>query len=145
MKRIWRQRSVRAISLHCLTPACWCHRAGMSATSASIAAPSSAGSRRSHEASPTPSRGSPPRCVRPYLYIWNYDLKHVSIYSNDVSLKFEDKNVYLLELKIEILLVSFNTNLILTLNTMHLHITLIGMTRLNGTYCTFCRPTVCDF
>jgi len=60
-----RQHSVSAISLHCLTPACWCHRAGMSATSASIAAPSSAGSRRSHEASPTPSRGSPPRCVRP--------------------------------------------------------------------------------
>jgi len=60
-----RQRSVRAISLHCLTPACWCHGAGMSATSASIAAPSSAGSRRCHEASPTPSRGSPPRCVRP--------------------------------------------------------------------------------
>ena len=60
-----RQRSVRPISLHCLTPACWCHRTGMSAISASIAAPSSAGSRRSHAASPTPSRGSPPRCVRP--------------------------------------------------------------------------------
>jgi len=41
-------------------------------------------------------------------------LKHVSIYSNNVSLKIETKHVYLLELKIEILLVSF-TNLILTL------------------------------
>ena len=49
-----RQRCVRAISLHCLTPACWCHRVGTSVTSASIVAPSSAGSRRSHAASLTP-------------------------------------------------------------------------------------------
>jgi len=36
----------------------------MSATFPPIASPSKAGSRRSHEAFPTSSRGRPPRCVR---------------------------------------------------------------------------------
>ena len=57
------QCSVSAIFVHCLTPVCWCHRTGMSKTFASIAAPSSASSHQSHEASPTSSRGSSPPSV----------------------------------------------------------------------------------